>query len=699
MIQRLDQLNEFDRRPVSPDRLQSGMYFAASFAGEHVAATEFVIGALFVAGGAGARDVILGLLLGNLLAVLSWTLLCAPIAVQTRLTLYWYLRRIAGPAVTIVYNLLNAALYCVLAGCMITVAASAVRIPFGIQPQTGWLPTDPWFVLVTVVVGAVVVLLAILGFKRLAQFASVCSPWMLVMFVAGALVLLPQVVSFSGLGGLWQAAQERIWTGRPPYESMVVVPEGEGNDRRPYIELRFADDMELLAVGAAGQAGPGDALRPATPGTPLTGFVIAGSGPSRQFAVAEARVGPGNTIRVFHQREGLPEVVSYGEERASEEVSGAVLFVRRKGATERAHMLKPFRSYVKDPDRRLGFWHIVAFAWICNLAMHLGLSDMALFRYARHWSYGLYSAFGMYLGHYVAWICAGVMGAAVASRVMMDTPLTLLDSGEVAFRALGIAGAIAVVIAGWTTSNPTLYRAGLALQVVSPGWPRWLVTLMAGAVTTVIACFPFVFRQLLGFVGLYGLLLMPVGAIVVAEHWIFPRIGLERFWSTRRGHTVNWPALAAWSIALTAALFCWYTDLLHLFFLAAPVWVLTVLLYTVFAVMAGAGRRGPVPPEEVVEPAPPAGPHPAAGRASRYRHYFLALAGLTLLSILAFSFAVSAGYLRPDATMLSLGGYQLSFYGYLVAATVVYFVAGTIWMLLRQRRTSVPAVEAKNTTD
>ena len=37
----------------------------------------------------------------------------------------------------------------------------------------------------------VVVTIAIAGFKRLAAFATVCSPWMLLMFVAGALVMLP----------------------------------------------------------------------------------------------------------------------------------------------------------------------------------------------------------------------------------------------------------------------------------------------------------------------------------------------------------------------------------------------------------------------------------------------------------------------------------------------------------------------------
>ena len=58
---RLDQLYEYERAPVALDQLQGGRRFAALFAGEHVAATEFVIGALFVTKGIGARDLLLGL--------------------------------------------------------------------------------------------------------------------------------------------------------------------------------------------------------------------------------------------------------------------------------------------------------------------------------------------------------------------------------------------------------------------------------------------------------------------------------------------------------------------------------------------------------------------------------------------------------------------------------------------------------------
>jgi len=471
----LDKLYEFDREPVSPDKLHSWRYFAALFAGEHVAGTEFVIGALFVAWGVRTTDVILGLILGNTLAVLTWTLLCVPIAVDTRLTLYWYLRRIAGPAVTMVYNVLNAILFSILGGCMITVSASSIRMLFGIPAQTQWYPQDMRFVVLVLCLGSVVVALAVLGFKKLAQFSEVCAPWMFIMFIAGGLVMLPGLAlktgfgDVHGLGDFWRLADTAIWTGKAP------------------------------------------------------------SGPS------------------------------------------------------------------------MSFWQVAAFAWVCNLATHAGLSDMALFRYAKSVPCGLTSAVGMFFGHYVAWIGAGIMGAA-ASR-MLNLPMDKLDAGAIASNALGVAGAIAVVLAGWTTSNPTLYRAGLAFQAVTPGWPRWAVTLAAGVATTIMACFPFVFTQLLNFVGWLGLLLMPVGAIVFVEHWIFGRIGLVRYWASRKGLIVNWPALVSWGLAVGTAVMVDRMGIIHRFhptgrpdgdkfFLFIPIWILTSVLYTVLAAVAGAGRSG-----------------------------------------------------------------------------------------------------------
>lgn len=552
ITQRVDKLYEFEREPVSESKLESAKHFAALFAGEHVAGTEFVIGAAFVAWGASARDVLLGLLIGNALAVLSWALICAPIAVQTRLTLYWYLRRIAGPGVTAIYNVLNAILFCILSGTMITVSASAIRIPFGIPPQTLWYPEDMRFVLIVLLVGAVVVAVAILGFKRLAQFSEICVPWIFVMFFAGAVGTLPVLANATpgvdsfGMANLWRIAQEQIW--------------------------------------------------------------------------------------------------------------------------------------LANPDSGLGLWHIIAFAWICNLAFHVGLSDMAVLRYAPRASYGLLSACGMYLGHYLAWICAGVMGAAAA--LILQRSLAQLDAGEVAYQALGLSGIIAVTIAGWATSNPTLYRAGLALQAVTPGWPRWLVTLLAGAGTVVVACFPFVFSKLLEFVALFGILLSPVGAIVFVEHWIFPRIGFRQFWFSHTGKSVSWPAVAAWSIAVVIALTLWYFEFLHMFFIAVPLWFLSAAMYTAFAGLAGAkagesGGKEPAAPVLARET-----PSPARGKSAR-PPWLLAAGAIGLASL-------AACVLLP-LWMLSAGpgDYQArmnSFQFWLGLASIVHLTSVTFWVIASERR-------------
>lgn len=546
---RLDHLYEYEREPVSQDKLQPGRHFATLFAGEHIAGTEFVIGALFVSWGAGPLDIFLGLLIGNLLAVLTWTFICAPIAVKTRLTLYWYLRKIAGPVATLIYNVFNAVLFCILAGCMITVSASAVRVPFGISAQTNWYPTDIRFIFVVFGVGTVVVVLAILGFKKLVQFATVCSPWLFLMFLCGAVAVLPELASMSGLGEIkslkdfWSLANSSVWTGIPPI----------------------------------------------------------------------------------------------GKER-------------------------------------IAFAQVAAFAWICNLAMHAGLSDMAIFRYAKKKSYGLYSAFGMFLGHYLAWIFAGIMGAAAAMAA--GTVIANLDSGAVAIHTLGLSGAAAVIIAGWTTSNPTLYRAGLALQAVSPGWPRWLVTLIAGVITTLIACFPFVFTRLLDFVGYYGLLLMPVGAIVFVEHWIFPMIGLTQYWVEKKKLKVSWPALLSWSAAIITAIILERTNTLHLFFLFLPTWFLTAILYIVLSFFWGAKDK--ISGESKINTQTSQIPSHDREHIVKKNKYLILISGLSavffLLVCLGLSMWVFSGGTEFYETRLEI------FKSYLIWPSLFYFICAVVWI-------------------
>ena len=63
------------------------------------------------------------------------------------------------------------------------------------------------------------------------------------------------------------------------------------------------------------------------------------------------------------------------------------------------------------------FWHVMFFAWFCNMAMHIGLADLSILRYAKKWTYGFASVAGMFLGHYVAWIASGILCAAAAGAI------------------------------------------------------------------------------------------------------------------------------------------------------------------------------------------------------------------------------------------------------------------------------------------
>ena len=133
IVGQLDAVEEFERTPVPPEKQKGAGSFWGMYAGEHTAGTEFVIGPLFVAHGVTAVDLVSGLLLGNLLAVLSWAFLTAPIATRTRITLYYQLEKICGAKLTVVYNTVNALMFCFLAGSMIAVSATAVGIPFDLS--------------------------------------------------------------------------------------------------------------------------------------------------------------------------------------------------------------------------------------------------------------------------------------------------------------------------------------------------------------------------------------------------------------------------------------------------------------------------------------------------------------------------------------------------------------------------------------
>jgi purine-cytosine permease-like protein len=239
------------------------------------------------------------------------------------------------------------------------------------------------------------------------------------------------------------------------------------------------------------------------------------------------------------------------------------------------------------------------FAWFCNMAMHIGMSDLTIFRYARHSWYGIATSSGMYLGHFLAWISASLLYALQLHRDIADTDVL---PGRLANEACGIAGLVCVIIAGWTTANPTIYRAGLAFQAIMPRVSRVKVTLVTGMLAAVAGAFPAIAMKMLNFVALYGLVLMPMGAVVLVDFYFLRRLGLTPNYAERSGKRFNGAAGLTWFLTLAVCvLLARYAEIrtllvehgikilpsgfkgVEIFFVGLPGWFLAAALYIVLS--------------------------------------------------------------------------------------------------------------------
>lgn len=453
--ERLAHVEEYEKQPVPTSELKGWKSFLGMYAGEHAAGTEFVIGPLFLTAGVSAFDLIIGLLIGNFLAVLSWRFLTAEIAVKNRLTLYYQLEKICGKRLVTFYNLANGILFCFLAGAMVTVSATAVGIPFDMEmPKlTDTMPNGITWVIIVLAVGAVISIIAARGYDSVSKAANWMSPLIVLAFLACGFVALGQlgVSSFSDFWNIW----------------------GSGSE--------------------------------------------------------------------------------------------------------------PFPGQIKYT-----FWHVVIWSWFCNAAMHIGMSDLSVFRYARKASAGWTTAAGMYVGHYIAWIAAALLYAVYlrspeAQALLSNGEAPSVAPGPLAYNAIGVFGILAVVIAGWTTANPTIYRAGLAFQAIFPKSSTFWMTLLAGAVATIAGLFPAFAMKLLDFVAVYGFVLAPMGAVIVFEHFFADRVGVIRNFAEKSGQSFNLAVFLAWAISFGVFYFISQSQGVFLSFLTLPAWLSCGGLYLLFS--------------------------------------------------------------------------------------------------------------------
>ncbi|MEC7124803.1 MAG: hypothetical protein VXW16_02910 [Bacteroidota bacterium] len=447
--------SEFERELVPENKLKSWKSFLGMYAGEHAAGTEFMIGPLFLTVGVSAFDLLAGLFLGNLMAVLSWRLITANIAVKERFTLYFKLEKISGKKLVNFYNVANGVLFCFLAGSMITVSATAVGVPTGLEmPKlTDVMPNSITWIIVVLIIGGLTTWIAAKGYGMVSQAANWMSPFIVLAFLACGVVASNQlgIQSFSDFIAVW----------------------GKGSE--------------------------------------------------------------------------------------------------------------PFPGQIKYT-----FWHVFLWSWFCNAAMHIGMSDLSVFRYAKSAESGWTTAAGMYVGHYMAWIAACLLYAVYlkspeAAAFLAEGTAPPVAPGPLAYNAIGWFGIFAVILAGWTTANPTIYRSGLAFQAILPKWSITKATVLAGSVATIAGIFPSFAMKLLDFVAVYGFILAPVGAVIVFEYYFADRYGVIKNYAEKSNTAFNKSVFFAWLISFLI-FFGWSkTQGVFLSFLTLPAWLCCGILFVIFS--------------------------------------------------------------------------------------------------------------------
>jgi purine-cytosine permease-like protein len=358
------------------------------------------------------------------------------------------MEKIAGKHLVKIYNLANGVLFCFLAGSMITVSATAVGPFFPAMKMPTFdstMPTGLGWIVACICIGMAMTFVAMKGYGVVAKVGNYSAPWMLLIFIACALVTLGRLETFD------------IW--------------------------------ELL--------------------TPPVGTA-----------------------------------------------------------------------------EKISFWGIVFFSWFCNAAMHLGMADLSVLRFAKSPNAGFASAAGMFLGHYIAWICAALLLVYWVRNHGVD-PSKGKDPGTMVNDAVGWAGLICIIIAGWTTANPTIYRAGLAFQGIMPTMPRNVSTLIAGIVCTAAGIFPAFAMNLLSFVGIYGTILAPIGAILIVDHFLAKAVGIPTDPAERTGTTFNVVVLLAWLIPVGIAIYLYRYQEVFPSYLPLPTSIACGFLYILLSKAIG----------------------------------------------------------------------------------------------------------------
>ena len=102
-------------------------------------------------------------------------------------------------------------------------------------------------------------------------------------------------------------------------------------------------------------------------------------------------------------------------------------------------------------------------------------------------------------------------------------------------------------------------------------------------IATIAGMFPAFAMKLLDFVALYGMLLMPMGAVIFVDFWLIKKFGLQSNYAEMSGKLFNWAAGLAWFITLGTCLLLVKFAGIQIYFVSLPGWFVAAVLYVVLS--------------------------------------------------------------------------------------------------------------------
>ena len=100
---------------------------------------------------------------------------------------------------------------------------------------------------------------------------------------------------------------------------------------------------------------------------------------------------------------------------------------------------------------------------------------------------------------------------------------------------------------------------------------------------TAAGAFPNLSAKLLGFVGTYGMILGPMGAIIFMNHYFARVLGFREDAAEATNSSFNMAVLMAWLIPALPGLWLIMNQGVFAAYLVVPAWILSAILYVIFS--------------------------------------------------------------------------------------------------------------------